>query len=64
VLALVYPLVVLSAIIITGNHYVLDAVAGAAVLGVSFAANWGITPQAVPEAIAVSTRHSDDRRGA
>ena len=63
-LALVYPFVVLSAIIITGNHYVLDAVAGAAVLAVSFAANWGIAPQAVPEAIAVSTRHSNDRRGA
>jgi hypothetical protein len=64
VLAIIYPLIVLSAIIITGNHYVLDAIAGAVVLGVAFAANWGIAPQAVPEAIEVSTRHSNDRRGA
>ena len=64
VLAALYPVLVFAAIIITGNHYVLDVAAGVAVLAVSFAANWGIAPQAVPEAIAVYTRHPDDRPGA
>jgi hypothetical protein len=62
VLAAVYPVVVFAAIIITGNHYVLDVVAGAIVLVVAFVANYGIAPQNVPEAIAVYARDADDRR--
>jgi len=42
VLAAVYPVVVLAAILITGNHYLLDAVAGVVVLAVAFVANWGM----------------------
>lgn len=59
VLAAVYPVVVLAAIIITGNHFLLDAVAGAVVLAVAFVANYGIAPQAAPEAIRVYTRGAD-----
>ena len=61
VLAAVYPLFVFAAIIVTGNHYILDVVAGVVVLGVSFAANYGLAPQGAPEAIAVFARDRDDR---
>jgi hypothetical protein len=60
VLAAVYPVVVLAAIIITGNHYVIDAVAGVIVLAVAFVANYGIAPQSVPEAITVYSRGADE----
>ena len=63
VLAAVYPVVVLAAIIITGNHYVLDVVGGVIVLGVAFAANYGFAPQATPEPVAVRLR-DDERSGA
>jgi hypothetical protein len=33
---LVYPPLVVLTIVVTGNHFVLDAVAGMAVLGVGF----------------------------
>jgi PAP2 superfamily len=59
VLAAVYPVVVLLAIVITGNHYWVDAVAGIMVLGVAFVANCSIAPERVPEAIAVTTRRHD-----
>ena len=59
VLAAVYPVLVLAAIIITGNHYVLDAAAGVVVLAIAFAVNYGIAPQSVPQAITVSTRDRD-----
>ncbi len=59
VLAAVYPVLVLAAIIITGNHYVLDAAAGVLVLAIAFAVNYGLAPQSVPEAITVSTRDRD-----
>jgi membrane-associated phospholipid phosphatase len=62
VLVAVYPVVLCAAIIITGNHYVLDVVAGVLVLGVAFVVNYGIAPQTVPEAIAVYARDADDRR--
>jgi len=63
VLAAAYPLVVFAAVVITGNHYVLDVVAGAVVLGVSFAVNYGFAPQGAPEAIAVFARDQGDRPG-
>lgn len=60
VLAAVYPVFVLGGIIITGNHYLLDAVAGAVVLAIAFAANYAVAPDEVPEAIAVASRWSDE----
>jgi len=62
-LAIVYPVVVLAAIIITGNHYLVDVIGGMIVLGVAFAANYGFTPQAAPEAVPVRVR-DDERSGA
>jgi PAP2 superfamily len=59
VLAAVYPVIVLAAIIITGNHYLIDAVAGVVVLAVAFAVSYGVAPQSVPEAITISTRDRD-----
>ena len=42
VLAIAYPFVTLFDIIVTGNHFVLDAIAGMAVMGVGFLlAGWG-----------------------
>jgi hypothetical protein len=38
VLAAVYPLLTVTAIVVTANHYVLDAVAGFAVLGIGYVA--------------------------
>ena len=35
-LGLIYPLLTLAAIVTTGNHYFLDAVAGAALIGVAY----------------------------
>jgi len=58
-LAVLYPIIVLLAIVVTGNHYLLDAVAGVVVLGVAFVANYSVAPQRVPAVITVSTR---DRR--
>jgi hypothetical protein len=60
VLAAVYPVVVFAAIIITGNHYVLDVAAGVIVPAVAFAANYGIAPQTVPKAIMVHTRDAHE----
>jgi len=57
--AVVYPLAVLLAIVVTGNHYLLDAVAGVVVLGVAFAANYSVAPQRVPEAVSVTWRHDE-----
>ena len=39
---LVYPIVVVLTIIVTGNHFLLDAVAGIAVLGIGFGLVWAI----------------------
>ena len=38
VLGLAYPLLTFGSIVITGNHFILDAVAGALLVGVAFAA--------------------------
>jgi hypothetical protein len=37
VAAIVYPAVTVAAIVVTGNHYVVDAIAGAAALGLGYA---------------------------
>jgi hypothetical protein len=39
-LAVVYPCVTAAAVVLTGNHYVLDIVAGAAAMALSFALVW------------------------
>jgi hypothetical protein len=39
-LGLVYPLAVLLTIVVTGNHFVFDAIAGIAVMGLGFLAVW------------------------
>jgi len=59
-LAVAYPFVVLLAIVITGNHYLLDAVAGVIVLAVAFVANYGIAPQTVPQAMRVYSRDAHE----
>lgn len=59
VLAAVYPLVVLAAIVVTGNHYLVDALAGAVLLGVAFVANYSVASDEAPRAVTVA---SDDRR--
>jgi hypothetical protein len=38
-----YPLVTLLCIVVTGNHYILDAVGGAAILAVGYALGWLLT---------------------
>jgi len=43
VLAVAYPVLTVTAIVITGNHYVLDAVAGFTVLGIGFVLARGFT---------------------
>jgi hypothetical protein len=41
-LGVVYPFAVILTIIVTGNHFVLDAIAGIAVMGLGFLlAGWG-----------------------
>jgi hypothetical protein len=59
VLAAVYPFIVFAAIIITGNHYWVDAVAGLMVFGVAFVANYSIASERLPDAIAVTTRRGE-----
>ena len=39
-LALTYPLLTLLCIVVTGNHYLLDAVGGAVCLGAGYAARY------------------------
>ncbi|HSS09767.1 MAG TPA: phosphatase PAP2 family protein [Acidimicrobiales bacterium] len=38
-----YPFVTLFCIVVTGNHYILDAVGGAAILAVGFGLGWVLT---------------------
>jgi len=42
VAGVIYPPLVVLTIVVTGNHFVLDAVAGMAVLGVGFALAWAL----------------------
>ena len=54
-LAVLYPAGTLFAVVVTGNHYILDAVAGAAVLGVGAAAGFALAarmhPNPAPEPV-------------
>ncbi|WP_205576537.1 phosphatase PAP2 family protein, partial [Streptomyces europaeiscabiei] len=50
VLGLLHPFVTVLAIVATGNHWILDAVGGAAVVGAGFALAYVLTgPRAEPE---------------
>jgi hypothetical protein len=54
-LAMAYPVLTLAAIVLTGNHFVLDAVGGAAVFGAGCALAWRFTPRALPPLPATSS---------
>jgi membrane-associated phospholipid phosphatase len=43
VLVYAYPLVTLFAIVVTGNHYILDAIGGAVILAAGFGLGWTLT---------------------
>jgi hypothetical protein len=43
VLVYAYPFLTLFAIVVTGNHFILDAVGGAVVLAVGYGLGWGLT---------------------
>ena len=43
VLIYAYPFVTLFAIVVTGNHYILDAIGGAIILAVGFGLGWALT---------------------
>ncbi len=47
-LAALYPVATLAAIVVTANHYIIDAVAGAAVLGVGWVLGTAITYGRLP----------------
>lgn len=51
-----YPWVTLTTIVLTGNHYILDAVGGAAIFLIAYGLSKRFTPTG-------SRSHSDDRRG-
>ena len=54
-LAVLYPVGTLFAVVVTGNHYIIDAVAGAAVLGVGALAGFALAarmhPHPAPEPV-------------
>ncbi|MFL6100087.1 MAG: phosphatase PAP2 family protein [Actinomycetales bacterium] len=56
-LGAIYPLLTTMVVLSTGNHYLLDTVAGAAIVGLGAAAAWGIArlrdTDAVPHTIAL-----------
>jgi len=43
VLVFAYPFLTLFAVVVTGNHFILDAVGGAVVLAVGYGLGWGLT---------------------
>ena len=59
VAAVIYPAVVLVAIIVTGNHFLFDVLAGALVIAVAYL--FTLSAMTQPEAIAIDSR--DDDRG-
>jgi hypothetical protein len=54
-----YALVVLVAIVATGNHFIIDAVAGALVVLAAWACAVNVQPVVVPQAPAVTVRERD-----
>jgi len=62
VLGLLHPLFTVSAIVATANHWVLDAVGGAAVVGAGFGLTYLLTgPRAATVTAAADKQASDDR---
>jgi len=59
VLAVVYSVVVLASIVLTGNHYFLDAVAGAGVLALAFAVSFASAAGRAPLPAAVASHDGD-----
>ena len=56
-LGLLHPLFTVSAIVATGNHWVLDAVGGAAVVGAGFGLTYLLTgPRAAAAAVGAPAR--------
>lgn len=51
----VYPPLVVLTIVVTGNHFVLDAVAGMAVLGVGFGLAWALRGRSGKEKVRACT---------
>ena len=47
----VYPLITVEVIVATGNHYIMDAVAGAAVAGVALAATAALQHRPIPRLV-------------
>ncbi|MEV2214712.1 bifunctional glycosyltransferase 87/phosphatase PAP2 family protein [Streptomyces sp. NPDC050997] len=61
-LGLLHPLFTLSAIVATANHWILDAVGGAAVVGAGFGLTYLLTgPRAATVTAAAAKLDSDDR---
>jgi len=58
-LGFVYAFVVLVAIVATGNHFIIDAVAGALVVLAAWAFAVNVQPSAAPQASAVTARERD-----
>ena len=58
-LGFAYALVVLVAIVATGNHFIIDAVAGALVVLAAWAFAVNVQPGTVPQAPAVTVRERD-----
>ena len=59
VLAYVYPVVVLVAVVATGNHYLFDVLAGGLVIAVAYF--FTLSAMTAPEAVPVSSRDGDRR---
>ena len=59
VVAIAYPVAVLASIVLTGNHYFLDALAGAGVLAVAFAVVH-VMPATAPRQLVAATVVNDD----
>lgn len=58
-LGFVYAFVVLIAIVATGNHFIIDAVAGALVVLAAWAFAVNVQPSAAPQASAMTARERD-----
>ncbi len=58
-LAIVYPVIVLVAIVATGNHFLFDALAGALVIAIAYLFTLSGTTEPEP----VTVRSRDDQRG-
>ena len=63
VLAIAYPVVTVFAIVVTANHYVLDAAGGAVVFGVAYALARPLTPWLSTRSVSVGRGDAGDAGG-